>query len=437
MSPVPVLGPARRRALAPAGVAGVVAAVASAAIATSVVLERRAPAQTVDVQRPRTLVVGTPGGAGSRADRVDGARTGGTRTSLPTGSLRTEWRASLGVPLEVAPVVDAHGTTYVVGTRGEVVAVGRDGAERWRVSTGSNQPGPAALLSDDTLVFVDAAGEAVALRDGALRWRVRFGRSDASHPAPLPLDDGGVVVATTRDLAALDADGHERARTTLPEPTTLPLVAAMGKVVAVTSSGAVWTWTPGAAEVTRVASFEGPVEDGAALADERTLVAVTGGRAHLAAVDLVRGTAATRAVAPTGLWLGPPATRGGTAYLLLLAPTSDLALGLDASGAEVLRALLVTHPPPVAADGGAAALVAGPHTAPLVDAAGTLAFATPEGGVGVVARGVVDVISEACSAGAAASRTAPVAALAPLAPGVLVAACRTGTLLAVRGSSQP
>jgi hypothetical protein len=398
----------------------------------------RAPAQTLDVQRPRTLVVGTPtSGAGARADRVDAARTGSTRTTLPTGGLRTEWRTSLGVPLEAAPLVDVHGTTYVVGTRGEVVAVARDGSERWRLSTGSAQPGPAALLSDDTLVFVDGAGEAVALREGVVRWRVRFGRNDVSHPAPLPLDDGGAVVATTRELTALDAEGRERARTTLPEPTTAPLVAALGKVVAVTSSGAVWTWAPGAAEVTRVACFGGPVEDGAALADDRTLVAITAGRSHLTAVDLVRGTTTTRAVAPTGLWLGPPATRGGTAYLLLLAPTSDLLLGVDASGAETMRALLVTHPPPVAADGGAAPLVAGAHTAPLVDAAGTLAFATPEGAIGVVARGVVDLLADSCpaSGGAGASRAAPVVAMAPLAPGTFVAACRSGTVVAVRGSA--
>jgi hypothetical protein len=403
----------------------------------------------VDVQRPRTLVVGTPAGGGARADRVDAARTGGARSALPTGGLRTEWRTGLGLPLEVAPLVDARGTTYLVGARGEVVAVARDGSERWRVSTGSNQPGPAALLSDDTLVFVDVAGEAVALRDAAVRWRVKFGRSDAAHAAPLPLDDGGAVVATTRDLAALDADGHERSRITLAEPTTVPLVAALGKVVAVTASGAVWTWAPGATEVTRVASFGAPVEDGVALADERTLVAVTGGRTHLSAVDLVRGTTTTRAVAPAGLWLGPPATRGGTAYLLLLTPTSDLALGVDASGAEALRALLATHPPPVAADGGTAPLVAGPHTAPLIDAAGTVAFATPEGAVGVVARGVVDVLPDACGTGgvggtgggggvatAGARAGAPVAALAPLAPGVFVAACRSGTVFAVRGDSR-
>jgi len=403
-----------------------------------------ATAQTVDVERPRTLVVGTPTGPGARADRVDVARTGSTATLLPAGGLRAEWRFATGAQLEVTPLVDSRGTTYVVGTRGEVVAIARDGSERWRASTGAMQPGPAALLSDDTLVFVDVTGDAVALRaaDGSVRYKTRFGRSGATRAAPLPLDDGGVVVATSRELAALDLEGHERARTTLPEPASGPLVAALGRVAVVTAGGVVWTWVPGAAEVTRVASFGSAVEDGAALVDERTLVAVSAGRTHLTAVDLVRGTSTTRAVAPAGLWLGPPATRDGRTFALLLAPTGTLALGIDATGAETMRALLAMHPPPVALDGGPAALEARPHAAPLVDAAGTLAFATPEGAVGVVARGVVDVLPDACAPSTSPGR-APAVTLAPLGPGgggggggAMIAACRSGTVLALRGAAR-
>jgi hypothetical protein len=209
-------------------------------------------------------------------------------------------------------------------------------------------------------------------------------------------------------------------------------------VVAVTASGAVWTWVPGAAEVTRVGSFGSPVEDGAALADERTLVAVTSGHLHLSALDLVRGAATTRAVAPAGLWLGPPAMRGETAYLMLLAPTSELVIAVDPAGTESTRALVVTRPPPLASDGGVAPLVALPNTPPLVDASGTLAFSTPEGGVGVVSDGIVDLLPDACPAVAAPSGHAasPVAALVPLGPGVFVAACRSGTLLALRGAAR-
>jgi hypothetical protein len=400
-----------------------------------------AAAQTVDVQRPRTLVVGTPG-AGARTDRMDGARSGRSATPLPRAQnegLRTEWRTVLAASMEVAPVVDDRATSYVVGTRGEVFAVARDGSEEWHVSSGGIQPSAPTLLSDGTLVFTDAAGEAIAVREGTVRWRVRFGRPDPARsipPSPLALDDGGVVVATARDLCVLDALGHQRARTVLPEPIAAPLVAAaaLGRIVAVDASGTVWTWAPGAAEATRVASFGGPIDDSAALADDHTLLAVTGGRLHLVAVDLVRGTATTRTVVPTGLWLGPPSMAGGIAHLLLQASTSELALGIDASGSETSRALLTTHPPAIASDGGAAPLVPLPHTPLLVDGTGTVAFATADGGVGVVSAGVVDLLADVCPSppGNARGTVAPTAALLPLGSGAFLAACRTGTLVAIR-----
>ncbi len=414
----------------------VAACLAAAVVAGG--LRRRAAAQTVDVQRARTLVVGTPSG-GARADRIDAARTGRAREALPSGGLRIEWRASVGELVEHAPLVDTAGVTYVVGTRGEVGAVGRDGIERWHLATGAMQPGPAALLSDDTMVFVDAAGEAVAVRDGALRWRRRFGRGDAARPAPLPLDDGGVVVATTQDLTVLDAEGRLRARATLPEPTTFPLVAALGRVVAVGASGTVWTWIPGAPEVLRAASFETPIADGAALAGGRTLLAVGAAQTQLLALDLDRpglaSAATTRAVAPAGLFLGPPAVRGSTAHLLVTTPTTELAVAFDASGSEISRSVLAVHPPPMAADGGAGALVAPAHAPPIVDDAGRLAFATSDGTVGVVTGAGSEALSDACPvAVATVGRLPAVAGMAPLETGAFVVACASGTVLAVRGS---
>lgn len=400
-----------------------------------------ASGQTSSVERPRTLVVGLPS-AGARADWVDGARTGRTRSTLPSSGLRTQWRVPLGALIEHAPLVDVRGGIYVVGTRGEVIAIARDGTERWRVSTGAAQPGAAALLSDDTIVFADAAGEAVAVRDGSVRWRVPFGRADASGPAPLPLEDGGVVVATTRELAVLDAEGRERARTTLREATNVPLVAALGRVVAVSSSGAVWSWAPGTPEPERVGGFGTPVDSGAALADDHTLVAVTADQLHLTAVDLLRGTATTRTVALAGVWLGPPAMCGSTAHVVLLASSSEIAVTIDAAGNEIARVALAVHPTPIAADGGTASLIAHAHTPPLVDATGAFAFATTEGAIGVASATGVDVLGEACEPPVgSANRAAPsVVGLAPLESGAFVAACRSGGLLAIGGrgpSAQP
>jgi hypothetical protein len=424
---------------APAGKAIGLAAVAAVAFTLTDVVAR---AQAIDPARPHTLVVGVP--AGARTDRVDDARTGFARTPLPARGLRIAWRIPTGAPLEHGPLVDARGTTYVVTTRGEAVAVGPEGNEIWRVQTGAVDPGPAALLSDDTLVWVDGAGEAVAVRDAGVRWRTRIGHPDAlSPPAPLPLDDGGVIVATARDLALLDAGGHERARIAFPEFIVGPLLSAVGRAIAVGTSGAVWTWAPGADEPSRLGGFGSSTAGGAALAGDHTLVAVVSGRTTLAAVDLVRGTTTVRAVASGGLWLGPPAMHGEAATLALFGPTSEVAVTLDASGHELARTLLAAHSPALRGD-------AGPGEPPpasfslLVDRAGTVAFATLDGGVGVASMGpggdgAVETVSEACprpgALSALAGATLSAVGIAPLTPGAFVVTCRSGTLVAVAGSA--
>ena len=413
-----------------------------------------AKGQTINVERPRSLIVGTPRG-GARVDRIDASRTGMSRTLLPTFGLRREWSVSLvGILVERGPLVDSHGTTYVVGTHGEVLTLGRDGTERWRVPTSiTGAPGPAALLSDDTLVFAASSGdwaEAIGVRDAKLRWRTRFGRAASVFPAPIALDDGGVVVATTRDIAVLDGEGHERARTTLPEATTAPLMSALGKVTAVTESGAVWSWTPGATEPMRVASFGAPIDGGAALADDHTLVAVTAGRARLSSLDLFHGTVTARAALRSDVWLGPPAMNAATAYLSLIAPAGEFAVAIDAAGTELGRAPLPGRSRATSPDAGADARLRDAHTAPLVDTAGTLAYGAADGSVGVVAAGrsgqgavgpaawggSVEVMAQACPSalGSADSDLPPVVGLAPLAPGVFVAACHSGTVIAVRGA---
>jgi hypothetical protein len=400
-----------------------------------------ARAQDVDAERSRTLVVGTP--AGARTDRVDGARSGLARSRLPASGLRIQWRAPAGAPLDQGPLVDAHGNTYAVAVRGDAVAVGPDGVERWRIPTGALGPGPAALLSDDTLAFVDGAGIAVAVRAGAVRWRTKIGAPDPERPAPLPMADGGVVVATSRELALLDADGHERAHATLPEPPVGPLVAAQGRVVVVAASGSVWGWSPGAPEPVRIATLGSAPDGGPALADDHTLLVVDGGRTTLAAVDLLRGTTSARAVGTGGAWMGPPAMRGDVATVLFAGPASTLAVSVDGAGREVSRAVLLARPA-LARDAGAP--LPGAEAGPLlVDATATLVFALPDGGVGATLMGgggagpdsAVEILSEACPrlGGLAASAhiEPPVAGLAPLANGSFVAACRSGTLVAVSG----
>ncbi len=436
-----------RRAVACAALVGVAGLASAGAVALG---------QPIDPARPATLVIGVP--AGTRADRVDTARTGLSRSPLPSSGLRVEWRASTSVALDHTPLVDARGAVYVVSARGEAMATARDGTERWRVPTGAVDPGPPALLSDDTLVVLDGSGDAVGVRDGIVRWRAHVGAADPADVGPLPLDDGGVVVPAGRDLAVLDAEGHERARTVLPEPAAAPLLWTLGRVVIVGVSGTVWTWAPGSAEPARAATFGSRPEGPVALAGDRTLVAIVAGRTSVAAVDILRGRpAVTRAVAPGGVWLGPPAVRGDEVTLALLEPLRELVVTVDPAGRVLGRALLAGHPPPARADAGAP-LTAGLTAPLLVDRAGTVVFTTFDGAAGAAALGAasaearsgpgaapaeaaVEFLGDVCPrpgglAGVLAGAPPAVAGVAPLPPASFVVACRSGMLVAIGGAGE-
>lgn len=393
-------------------------------------------AQSLDTKRARTFVVGAPRGA-SQAERVDPGRTGFAKTPLPAGPLHVEWRRALGSALEHAPLVDDAGNVHAVVGRGDVVVVGVDGTERSRVVTGA-QAGAAAITSDGTVVFVSASGEAIGVRAGALRYRTRVGRNEGIVPgaAPLPLADGGVVVATPNDLAVLDADGNVRVRSVSPEPLVAPLLSAQGKIIGVGASGAVYGWEPGR-EPTRIGGFGAPIDGAAALADERTLVAITASRIDLVAVDLVRGANTTRASAPVGVYLGPPALRGTMAFFVGMTPTSSSLIAIDATGQNVADVGLTTNVPPVTPDGGPPPLVVPPHAGVLVDAAGTVAFVAPDGQIGTVhgRAGTVELVTDVvCSRGGVARPGMPMPAgpsLAPAGPGAFVVACANGALARV------
>jgi hypothetical protein len=419
------------------------AAAAAATLATA------AAAQPLDVQRPLVLVAGTPKG-GARMIGIDASRAGLVSGTLPVGLLRTAWRTALGVVVAHGPLVDSRGTVYVVGDGGEVIALAPDGTVLSRVLTKSPQPGPPALLSDDTLVFADAAGEAIAVRAGGLRWRLRFGRPGLARGAPLPLDDGGVVLTTGRDVAILDAGGGERARMVLREPTSHPLLSALGKVVIVSDAGAVWSWSAPAADATLVGTFGSEVDGGGVLVDPHTLAAVVGNQTRISALDLLHGTVTRWAGSPGGFWLGAPAvTKKGLLCAMQATSAGEFAVAIDASGAELGRAL-VTGPPRIAGDAGALQNAARAQTSPIVDAAGSLAFATASGAVGVVARlasrlpggasgtdkadaSEVALLPEACSASARGE--AAVVGVAPLPGSGLVAACRSGMIVAATAAA--
>ena len=410
-----------------------------------------ARAQPIDPRRPSTFVVGAPAGA-APMHRVDGRRSGLTKALLPSGTLRIPWRKPTSLTVDQPALAGPDGLLAVVSTRGDVVFLDEGGEERGMVRVGASQVGPATITSDGTVVYTTSNGEAVGVRRTSTspRFTTRIGGERNSRgAAPLSLDDGGVVVATMSDLVVLDAEGNVRARAALPEPAAAPLVAAGDKIVAVTTTGAVFGWTPGR-EPMRLGSFGAPIDGGAALADPTTLVAVIEGN-QLAEVDLARGGRRTRGIAAPAssaaqvLWLGPPALRRADAgpgaspsgdkslaTMLALTTTRGYVVTVDGAGQELLRAPIASFTPTILADGGAAPLVAPSHVAPLVDVRGAIAYAATDGHVGVVSPdGAVDEIGEIlCPRGLRSG----VVGLTPFAAGSFAVTCDGGTVVRVTGS---
>lgn len=413
------------------------AAIGAASLVALLANRREAAAQRIDPRRSNTFVVGAPGGP-SPMVRVDAARSGLTRDELPTGTLHVAWRKTFGLAVEQAALAGADGTLALVTSRGDVVFLDADGEEVGHVTAATTSVGPAAITSDGTVVFVTASGDAVGVRrqTASRRFLTRVGGERNPRTAPLALDDGGVVVATLTDLVMLDSEGNIRTRTTLPSPPSAPLVAAGDKILAITTTGTVYGWTPGR-EPLRLGSFGAPIDGGAALEGGSTLVAVIETN-HVVELNLTTGARATRAISSQGLYLGPPSVRrqpnGNLVTLLAMTPTRSAVVTLDPAGQEVARAAIGSVQATTLPDGGVPPLVAPPHVGPLVDPRGAIAFASPDGHVGLVAAdGSSETIGELlCSR---TSRSAGIAGLTPFGPGSFAVTCEGGAVVRIDGAN--
>jgi len=367
--------------------------------------------------------------------------------------------------------VTEGGTILVFTGRGDLLELDPDGTERRRTGVGVGPVGPGAILADGTVVAMTTAGEAVGIARGAVRFRTRIGDPGALVKiAPLALDDGGVVVANNSgpggapvasDIAALDVDGRVRTRATVPAPIAWPLVATEVGVACITAGGVVFLWTPGHAP--RLAgSFGGALDGGAAALDGRTLVAVVDAR-RLVALDLDHADARVLANSAAGALLGPPSVRADTAYVMEVSPGLLRLSAVDPSGKVASRSLSVgpawvdaAGASPPAGSGGVAHARPPVHSATLVDGSGRVAFAGPDGHIGVVfGDGLTDLGEVVCSRGApplggpptvlpnqravgprtSARPSAGFAGLVPTGPNAFLVACEAGMLMQIQGAA--
>ncbi len=159
------------------------------------------------------------------------------------------------------------------------------------------------------------------------------------------------------------------------------LLAAAGRILAVTESGVVYGWTPGR-DPDRLGSFGGRVLGGATLSDDHTLLGVIEGD-RVMALDLQKGVAAPRDTSSGLLFLGPVSVRADTAFFLAKGPGRAYLLGVDRAGQETLHVPVVQGQIPLLVDGGVAPPSIGGHAPVVVDKSGAVAYAI-EDEIGVV-----------------------------------------------------
>jgi outer membrane protein assembly factor BamB len=110
-------------------------------------------------------------------------------------SVHVTWTTDVGGPVAAQVVVSPDGATlYAATLEGQLVALGLDGAKKWTFALGDRAYG-APTVADDGTVWVGSDKKALfAVREsGALGVKLELdGEADSS---PLPMLDGGVVVA--------------------------------------------------------------------------------------------------------------------------------------------------------------------------------------------------------------------------------------------------
>ncbi|MEO8874882.1 MAG: PQQ-binding-like beta-propeller repeat protein [Polyangiaceae bacterium] len=386
-------------------------------------------AQRFDPKRPANFTVGAPRGPVA-TDRLDAHRTGASQLPLPTTHLKALWRHSLGELITQPPLVVGSEVIVLAG-RGEMVFIDSDvGDEVARVSIGASSSGPATALSSGTVVVVTSSGDAVGVRKEGVAFRTHLGGeiSLLGRVSPLSLDDGGAVVASATELDVLDSHGGIRARATIPDELDGALLAARGRVLAVTESGVVYAWTPGK-DPERVGSFGGRAFGGATLDGDHTLLAVIEG-SRVMALDLDRGIAVPRNTSNGLLYIGPVSVRGDNAFLLAKGPGRTLLIGIDRAGTESTHLPIVQGQIPLLIDGGAAPPSLGGHAPLVVDKSQAVAYGI-EDEIGVVdAQGNVSKLGGSLCR----SHSSDILGIAPTSEGFVVA-CEDGAVALVGGKN--
>jgi hypothetical protein len=343
---------------------------ACALVATS------ARATDVDGSGVARLAAGPPQSI-ARADR---GRTG--RVPRLPSEPTLAWRARVNGGLAAAIAPTATGA-WAATADGDLALLDERGAERGRVALGGPAVFSPVVTPAGDAIVVTEAGDVICVKpSGRVRFRVRLdGQSRDLRTLPLPMADGGVVVARGTTMVRFDDTGAEVARARAPEGLVGALLGDGPVVLATTDSGKVVRWSPDAAP--RVVARLGGLPTTTAALSGRTLAAVVDGH-RLVLLDVLAGT--TTALDVSGTLDAPSIGPAGT---IVIGTSAGTVLTLSPEGRELSHVSL----PPMPA-------TSLPASDPpfLVDDEARVAFARSGGDVGVITAGNVALADErACA----------------------------------------
>lgn len=369
-------------------------------------------AWALDPTLAHELRVGTPRGFAISA-RLDAARTGRAHSALPRNP-RIVWRSRVTGSIDWPAVIDQHGSIALVSTV-SLTQISSVGAVEWVLGFESAPPVTApALTSDGLRVLLTASGELLGISArGHIRKRAQLPLRVVRSAVPLlPLEDGGLIVATSGDVLRLDANYAIVAQARVNDEVRSVVVSGHGLLIA-TELGDVYGWAS-PVPLTKLGSFGGRTPEGAALSSPERLTAVVD-HARIVDFDVVTHSRFLRTSSAGAALLGPPAiTAHGESRVL---STDGLLLGHDPAGRETVH--MAVELAPNGAERGFALAGAAPPL--LVDPQGLVAFARPGSQVGVV-----DLNGEIRTADGSGCFD-PVS-LTPAGPARLLLACRSGQL---------
>lgn len=363
-----------------------------------------ARAEPLDPRVPARLRSSPPAGAAVSA-RIDAGGRNLSSVAFPRAP-GIAWQARVSGPIHGPPLADAKGGLIIAHGHGRVSELDTAGHTRWSLRTGLDLVGGPLLIGGELRVVVGHGGEIVAISEaGRVLERERLARGDwEATPVTVPTSDGGAILATGARLTRLGP----RASVAWSVSTTEPMRAVFewrGQALAVGKNGGVLV-RAAAGEPEEIANLGGAV--GRAALDGDRLFALVDGRKF---VELELGSRRQRVrFSDATLELQDFALGSGATPRLL--SNRGVLVALDAADRELMRLGLM----PEGGSRDALGLVVDRAGATLVAFSGApLVFVNAQGD------------PSALDGSACPDPLRPT----PLAPGVVVAACRSGLLRAL------